>query len=119
MWLASKADASPPGPTLAIGDGKIAPTKWGNQTGIAGPLAFANGLHCHVFAARRPLALRPAGGELRRDAQCEKGCEKRKMAACLAAFLLLGPARPALVEEPLGIALEGFAYPYPVHMFVI
>jgi hypothetical protein len=41
------------------------------------------------------------------------------MAACLAAFLLLGPARPALAEEPLGIALEGFACPYPVHMFVI
>lgn len=41
------------------------------------------------------------------------------IAACLAAFLLLGLARPALAEEPLGIALEGFAYPYPVHMFVI
>jgi hypothetical protein len=41
------------------------------------------------------------------------------MAARLAAFLLLGPARPALAEGPLGIALEGFAYPYPVHMFVI
>ena len=39
------------------------------------------------------------------------------MAACLAAFLLLGLARPALAEEPL--ALEGFAYPFPVHMFVI
>jgi hypothetical protein len=41
------------------------------------------------------------------------------IAACLSAFLLLGLARPALAEEPLGIALEGFAYPYPVHMFVI
>lgn len=41
------------------------------------------------------------------------------IAACLAAFLLLGPAFPALAEESLGIALEGFAYPYPVHMFVI
>jgi hypothetical protein len=41
------------------------------------------------------------------------------IAACLAAFLLLGLARPALAEEPLGIALEGFAYPYQVHMFVI
>ena len=40
-------------------------------------------------------------------------------AACLAAFLLLGLARPALAEKPLGIALAGFAYPYPVHMFVI
>jgi hypothetical protein len=25
----------------------------------------------------------------------------------------------ALAEEPLGIAFESFAYPYPVHMFVI
>jgi len=41
------------------------------------------------------------------------------IAACLSAFLLLGLARPALAEEPLGIALEGFAYPYPVQMFVI
>jgi hypothetical protein len=41
------------------------------------------------------------------------------LTACLAAFLLLGLARPALAEELLGIALEGFAYPYPVHMFVI
>ena len=41
------------------------------------------------------------------------------IAACLSAFLLLGLVRPALAEEPLGIALEGFAYPYPVHMFVI
>jgi len=40
------------------------------------------------------------------------------IAACLAAFLLLELASPALAEEPLGIALEGFAYPYPVHMFV-
>jgi hypothetical protein len=40
-------------------------------------------------------------------------------AACLAAFLLLGLARPAPAEGPLGIALKGFAYPYPVHMFVI
>ena len=79
IWLASKADASPPGPTLAIGDGKIAPTKWGNQTGIAGPLPFANGLDCHVFAASHALACRP------------------------------GSASP----------LEGFAYPYPVQMFVI
>src|SRR4249920_703579 len=62
MWLASKADASPPGSTLAIRDGKIAPTKWGNQNGIAGPLPFANRLDCHVFAARRPLASRPDGG---------------------------------------------------------
>ena len=35
-------------------------------------------------------------------------------------FLLLGhTAQPVLDEEPFGIALEGFAYPYPVHMFVI
>ena len=39
-------------------------------------------------------------------------------AASLALLLLLGPS-PASAEEPLGIGLEGFAYPYPVHMFVI
>ena len=49
-----------------------------------------------------------------------EGMRKAQMiAACLSAFLLLGLARPALAEEPLGIALEGFAYPYPIHMFVI
>lgn len=41
------------------------------------------------------------------------------IAACLAAFLPHGLASLAHAEEPLGIALEGFAYPYPVHMFVI
>ena len=40
-------------------------------------------------------------------------------AACLAALLLLGLDRLAPADEPFGIALEGFAYPYPVHMFVI
>jgi hypothetical protein len=39
-------------------------------------------------------------------------------AACLAVTLLSGPM-PLVAEEPLGIALEGFPYPYPVHMFVI
>jgi len=34
-------------------------------------------------------------------------------------LLLLGLGGLALAEEPLGIALEGFAYPYPVHIFVI
>ena len=35
-------------------------------------------------------------------------------------FLLLGhTAQPVLAEEPFGIALEGFAYPYPIHMLVI
>jgi hypothetical protein len=120
MWLASKADASPPGSTLAIGDGKIAPTKWGNQNGIAGPLPFANGLDCHVFAARRPLASRPDGGANEAWRAMREVVRKVPVtAACLAAFLLLGLARPALAEKPLGIALAGFAYPYPVHMFVI
>ncbi len=41
------------------------------------------------------------------------------IAACLAAFLPHGFASLAHADEPLGIALEGFAYPYPVHMFVI
>src|SRR5262245_32949642 len=41
------------------------------------------------------------------------------VAACLAVLLPLGLSRLARAEEPLGIALEGFAYPYPVHMFVI
>ena len=40
------------------------------------------------------------------------------ISACLSAFLLLGLAGGAC-EEPLGIAVEGFAYPHPVHMFVI
>jgi pimeloyl-ACP methyl ester carboxylesterase len=40
-------------------------------------------------------------------------------AASLAALLLLAGLRPAFSEEPFGIGLEGFAYPYPVHMFVI
>ena len=35
------------------------------------------------------------------------------------ALLLLSWASPASAEEPLGIGLEGFAYPYPIHMFVI
>jgi pimeloyl-ACP methyl ester carboxylesterase len=39
--------------------------------------------------------------------------------ACLAAILLLGQTHTGLAEEPFGIALEGFPYPYPVHMFVI
>ena len=41
------------------------------------------------------------------------------VATCLTGLLLLGLDRLALADEPLGIALEGFAYPYPVHMFVI
>jgi pimeloyl-ACP methyl ester carboxylesterase len=40
-------------------------------------------------------------------------------AACLAAMLLAGPVPLASAEEPVGIALEGFPYLYPVHMFVI
>jgi hypothetical protein len=40
-------------------------------------------------------------------------------AGCLAAMLLAGPMPLASAEEPFGIALEGFPYPYPVHMFVI
>jgi pimeloyl-ACP methyl ester carboxylesterase len=41
-----------------------------------------------------------------------------RLAVCV--VLLLGHVtQPALAEEPLGIALEGFAYPFPVHMFVI
>jgi pimeloyl-ACP methyl ester carboxylesterase len=40
-------------------------------------------------------------------------------AACFAAMLLAGPVPLAFAEEPFGIALEGFSYPYPVHMFVI
>jgi pimeloyl-ACP methyl ester carboxylesterase len=47
---------------------------------------------------------------------------------CLAALLLLGvsaalaeekPAKPPLPEEPFGIGLEGFPYPYPVRMFTL
>jgi pimeloyl-ACP methyl ester carboxylesterase len=34
-------------------------------------------------------------------------------------MLLAGPMALASAEEPFGIALEGFPYPYPVHMFVI
>ena len=34
------------------------------------------------------------------------------MATCLAVLLPPGLGRLALAEEPLGIALEGFAYPY-------
>jgi pimeloyl-ACP methyl ester carboxylesterase len=41
------------------------------------------------------------------------------MAVWFIVLLLLGLGQPALAEEPLGIALEGFAYPYPVHMFGI
>ena len=41
------------------------------------------------------------------------------MVACLAILLLVWLGRQALAEERLGMALEGFAYPYPVHMFVI
>ena len=41
-----------------------------------------------------------------------------RLAVCV--VLLLGHAAlPVLAEEPFGIGLEGFAYPYPVHMFVI
>ena len=39
-------------------------------------------------------------------------------AVSLALLILSGPIH-ASAEEPLGIGLEGFAYPYPVHMFVI
>lgn len=38
--------------------------------------------------------------------------------ACLAVILLLAQL-PALAEEPFGVALEGFSYPHPVHMFAI
>ncbi|MGB6969801.1 MAG: alpha/beta hydrolase [Methyloceanibacter sp.] len=45
---------------------------------------------------------------------------KPNVAVPLAALLLLSAAvGPASAEEPFGIGLEGFAYPYPVHMFVI
>ncbi len=45
---------------------------------------------------------------------------KPNMAVPIAALLLLAAAaNPASAEEPFGIGLEGFAYPYPVHMFVI
>ncbi len=40
------------------------------------------------------------------------------IAACLTALAML-MLSPALAEEPFGIGLEGFPYPYPVHMFVI
>jgi pimeloyl-ACP methyl ester carboxylesterase len=40
------------------------------------------------------------------------------LAVCVV-LLLAHAARPVLAEEPFGVGLEGFAYPYPVHMFVI
>jgi hypothetical protein len=40
-------------------------------------------------------------------------------AACLKAMFFVGPVPLASAEEPFGIALEGFPYPYPIHMFVI
>jgi pimeloyl-ACP methyl ester carboxylesterase len=46
----------------------------------------------------------------------------RKTAAAtvfIAALLLLAGVATAPAEEPFGIALEGFSYPYPVHMFAI
>jgi glutathione S-transferase len=43
FWFAS-ADASPKADTVAIGEGKIAPTKWGDKTWIAASSLFANGL---------------------------------------------------------------------------
>ena len=36
-----------------------------------------------------------------------------------ALLILSGHDTRPSAEEPLGIGLEGFAYPYPVHMFVI
>ncbi|MBJ7405600.1 MAG: alpha/beta hydrolase, partial [Bradyrhizobium sp.] len=44
----------------------------------------------------------------------------RILPAALAAILLTAPASSAnaadtVPREPYGIALEGFAYPYPVH----
>lgn len=45
--------------------------------------------------------------------------QKLAVAATSLALLLLSWASPAPAEQPLGIGLEGFAYPYPVHMFVI
>ena len=45
--------------------------------------------------------------------------QKLALAAASLALLLLWGPNPASAEEPLGIGLEGFAYPYPVHMFVI
>lgn len=45
--------------------------------------------------------------------------QKLALAVASLALLLLSWASPAQAEEPLGIGLEGFAYPYPVHMFVI
>jgi pimeloyl-ACP methyl ester carboxylesterase len=44
---------------------------------------------------------------------------KLVVAAAPLALLLLSAASAASAEEPLGIGLEGFAYPHPVHMFVI
>jgi pimeloyl-ACP methyl ester carboxylesterase len=41
------------------------------------------------------------------------------MAVCVVLLLGVQAARPVLAEEPFGIGLEGFAYPYPVHMFAI
>jgi pimeloyl-ACP methyl ester carboxylesterase len=45
--------------------------------------------------------------------------KKLPVAAVALALLMLSAPVPASAEEPLGIGLEGFAYPYPVHMFVI
>lgn len=39
--------------------------------------------------------------------------------ASLTCIGLMLAASPARAEEPFGIGLEGFAYPFPVHMFVI
>jgi pimeloyl-ACP methyl ester carboxylesterase len=45
--------------------------------------------------------------------------KKLPVAAVSLALLILSGPIYASAEEPLGIGLEGFAYPYPVHMFVI
>lgn len=50
-----------------------------------------------------------------------------RRAVCAALLLLAAtgetrseaPPQPAAPDEPYGIALEGFPYPYPVHMFPI
>jgi len=40
----ARTHAPPQGLSLAIGEGKIAPSKWGDIMWIAGSLLFANGL---------------------------------------------------------------------------
>ena len=51
--------------------------------------------------------------------EARRAMQKLALAVASLALLLLSWASPAQAEEPLGIGLEGFAYPYPVHMFVI